>query len=288
MQTVNSLNTLKQAVEDLRQSGRIALVPTMGALHEGHLALVRRARELADHVVVSIFVNPTQFGPNEDLGRYPRRLAADEALLEAEGAALIWAPQAAEMYPQGFATSVEVGGVSEGYCGAARPGHFAGVATVVLKLFNQVQPDFAVFGEKDWQQLAVIRRMAQDLNLTSPCVENIVGAPIVREEDGLALSSRNAYLSAAERRVAGRLNGLMRQAIAQIEGGGEVSAVLADLDTALLAAGFASVDYAALADAESLAPLAALTGSPARLLVAARIGGTRLIDNMPVGSNARC
>ena len=283
MQTVNRLNTLKQAVEDLRQSGTVALVPTMGALHKGHMALVRRARELADHVVVSIFVNPTQFGPNEDLARYPRDLAADQALLEAEGAALIWAPDTGEMYPAGFATSVTVAGLSENYCGAVRPGHFAGVATVVLKLFNQVQPDFAVFGEKDWQQLAVIRRMAQDLNLTSPCVENIVGAAIVREEDGLALSSRNAYLSAEERQVAGRLNALMHRAIAQIEAGNDVPAALAELEAALLAAGFASVDYAALADSASLAPISALTGAPARLLVAARLGSTRLIDNMPVG-----
>ncbi|MFC3099762.1 pantoate--beta-alanine ligase [Altererythrobacter lauratis] len=284
MQTINRLNTLKQAVEDLRQSGTVALVPTMGALHAGHVALVRRARELADHVVVSIFVNPTQFGPNEDLARYPRDLAADQALLAAEGAALIWAPDAAEMYPAGFATSVAVEVLSANYCGAVRPGHFAGVATVVLKLFNQVRPNFAVFGEKDWQQLAVIRRMVQDLNLTLPCVENIVGVPIVREEDGLALSSRNAYLSAADRRVAGQLNALMRRAIAQIETGDEVRAALTDLENALLAAGFASVDYAALADAESLAPLGALTGSPARLLVAARIGTTRLIDNMPVAA----
>lgn len=283
MQTVNRLNTLKQAVEDLRQSGTVALVPTMGALHQGHMALVRRARELANHVVVSIFVNPTQFGPNEDLARYPRDLAADQALLEAEGAALIWAPDAGEMYPAGFSTSVAVDGLSEGYCGAVRPGHFAGVATVVLKLFNQVQPDVAVFGEKDWQQLAVIRRMAQDLNLTSPCVENIAGVPTVREEDGLALSSRNAYLSAAERQVAGRLNTLMHSAIAAVEAGAEVPAALAGLESALLAAGFASVDYAALADSASLAPLDALTGAPARLLVAARVGSTRLIDNMPVG-----
>lgn len=283
MQTVNRLNTLKQAVEDLRQSGTVALVPTMGALHQGHMALVRRARELADHVVVSIFVNPTQFGPNEDLARYPRDLAADQALLAAEGAALIWAPDAAEMYPAGFATRVTVDGLSEGYCGAVRPGHFAGVATVVLKLFNQVRPDVAVFGEKDWQQLAVIRRMAQDLNLTSPCVENIAGVPIVREEDGLALSSRNAYLSAAERQVAGRLNVLMHRAIAAIEAGAEVPAALAGLESGLLAAGFGSVDYAALADSESLASIDALTEAPARLLVAARVGSTRLIDNMPVG-----
>lgn len=283
MQTVNSMKALKQAVDDLHRRGTIALVPTMGALHGGHMALVERARALADHVVVSIFVNPKQFGPAEDLARYPRNLAADQALLEGAGVSLLWAPEAAEMYPDGFATSVAVGGVSEDFCGAARPGHFAGVATVVLKLFNQIRPDFAVFGEKDWQQLAVIRRMAQDLDLVAPPAENIVAVPVVREPDGLAMSSRNAYLSPQDRRAAGQLNRLMAAAIARMEAGEQVKQVLADLKAGLLAAGFASVDYAALADAQTLQLLDRLGDAQARLLVAARIGSTRLIDNMPAG-----
>ncbi|MCX7675900.1 MAG: pantoate--beta-alanine ligase [Alteraurantiacibacter sp.] len=283
MQTVNSMKALKQAVDDLHRRGTIALVPTMGALHGGHMALVERARALADHVVVSIFVNPKQFGPAEDLARYPRNLAADQALLEGAGVSLLWAPEAAEMYPDGFATSVAVGGVSEDFCGAARPGHFAGVATVVLKLFNQIRPDFAVFGEKDWQQLAVIRRMAQDLDLVAPPAENIVAVPVVREPDGLAMSSRNAYLSPQDRQTAGQLNRLMAAAVARMEAGEQVKQVLADLKAGLLAAGFASVDYAALADAQTLQLLDRLGDAQARLLVAARIGSTRLIDNMPAG-----
>lgn len=291
MQTVNTLYALREAVDDLRRpingrGGTVALVPTMGALHDGHLSLVRKAQERADHVVASIFVNPRQFGPREDLAAYPRQLVADQARLEAAGVALLWAPAVDVMYPEGFATSVSVERLTEGLCGAVRPGHFTGVATVVLKLFNQVRPDVAVFGEKDWQQLAVIRRFAQDLNLTSPCVENIIGAPIVREEDGLAMSSRNAYLSGEERRVAGQLNVLMKQALGYIEAGEEVAPVLAGLEYQIVAAGFSSVDYAVLADAASLAPLDTTPVAPARLLVAARLGSTRLIDNMPVGGSA--
>ena len=287
MQTVTTLQTLREAVDGLRGGdGRIALVPTMGALHEGHLTLVRRAREVADHVVASIFVNPTQFGPNEDLDAYPRRLAADAALLEGDGTALLWAPAVAEMYPPGFASSIGVAGVSEGLCGASRPGHFDGVATVVCKLFNQVRPDVALFGEKDWQQLAVIRRMARDLDLTLPHADNIIGVPTVREADGLAMSSRNAYLSPADRQRAARLNVAMKEAIAAMESGADVAVSLAALEASLLEGGFASVDYATLADAASLEPLGMLGDVPARLLVAARIGGTRLIDNMAVGNGA--
>lgn len=284
MQTATTLDMLRNALADLRSSGgTVGLVPTMGALHEGHLTLVREAQTQCDHVVASIFVNPTQFGPNEDLDAYPRQLAEDSAMLEAEGVALLWAPTVEAMYPPGFATSITVSGVSEGFCGAARPGHFDGVATVVCKLFNQVMPDKAFFGEKDFQQLAVIRAMARDLDLTRPHVRDIIGVPTVREPDGLAMSSRNRYLSAENRAAAAALPRAMKSAIAQIEDGRDVATTLAALEAALLEAGFASIDYAALADAQSLTPLAMLEGKPARLLVAARIGGTRLIDNMAVG-----
>jgi pantoate--beta-alanine ligase len=286
VQIATTRDVLRNAVAALRQGdgGRIALVPTMGALHEGHLTLVRRARAEADHVVASIFVNPKQFGANEDLDAYPRQLAEDAAMLEAEGCALLWAPTVEEMYPAGFVTNISVAGVSEGLCGAARPGHFDGVATVVCKLFNQVQPDIAFFGEKDFQQLAVIRAMARDLDLTLPHANNIIGVPTVREADGLAMSSRNRYLSPEQRAQAAALPRAMRAAIAAIEAGAPVAEGLAALEAEIVAAGFSSVDYAVLADSTTLAPLAALGDTPARLLVAARIGGTRLIDNMAVGS----
>jgi len=280
MQTVNAIDPLRRAVEALRRDGPVALVPTMGALHEGHLTLVREAKARAAHVAVSIFVNPRQFGANEDLAAYPRQLAQDSALLEGEGVSLLWAPTPEAMYPDGYATNVSVAGVSEGLCGAARPGHFDGVATVVCKLFNQVRPDLALFGEKDWQQLAVIRRMARDLDLSAPAPDAIIGVPTVREADGLAMSSRNAYLTAAERAAAAALPAAMRAAIDRIAGGAAVSASLAGLEQALLAAGFASVDYAALCDADTLQPLDARGTAPGRLLVAARIGKARLIDNM--------
>jgi pantoate--beta-alanine ligase len=282
MKTITTIAALRSELAELRGKGLLALVPTMGALHEGHLSLVRKAKELAPSVVVSIFVNPAQFGPNEDLDAYPRQMEADSALLEAEAVELLWAPGAAEMYPDGFATTVSVAGVSEGLCGATRPGHFDGVATVVLKLFNQVQPDMAVFGEKDWQQLAVIRRMARDLDLAHPHVDNIVCAPTVREPDGLAMSSRNAYLSPEDRAKAAALPKAMKAAIARMEGGEPVGDALAGLHGTLLLSGFDAVDYAELADAATLQLLDDLTGRPMRLLVAARIGGTRLIDNMAV------
>lgn len=282
MQTVSQLDPLRDAVAALKADGPLALVPTMGALHEGHLTLVREAKRRAAHVAVSIFVNPRQFGANEDLDKYPRQMAADSALLEAEGVSLLWAPTVEAMYPQGYATNVSVSGVSDGLCGAARPGHFDGVATVVCKLFNQVRPDLALFGEKDWQQLAVIRRMARDLDLLEPKADAIIGVPTVREADGLAMSSRNAYLSAEDRARAVALPGGMRQAIAQVRAGSAIGDVLATFQSELLAQGFSQVDYAQFCDASSLAPLAVLTEAPARLLVAARIGGTRLIDNMAV------
>jgi pantoate--beta-alanine ligase len=287
VQTVKTLQMLRTALAQLRAQGEaggatIALVPTMGALHEGHLTLVRRAKAEADHVVASIFVNPKQFGANEDLDAYPRQLAEDAAMLEAEGVSVLWAPTAEAMYPPGFVTNVSVTGVSEGLCGAARPGHFDGVATVVCKLFNQVQPDMAFFGEKDFQQLAVIRAMARDLDLTAPHVDQIIGVPTVREADGLAMSSRNRYLTADQRAAAAILPRAMQKAIAAIDSGADVAGTVAKLQAEILAAGFSSVDYAVLADNISLLPLESLGKMPARLLVAARIGGTRLIDNMPV------
>ena len=282
MQTVSQLVPLRNAVDALRRDGPLALVPTMGALHEGHLTLVRAAKQHAAHIAVSIFVNPRQFGANEDLDAYPRQLARDAALLEAEGVSLLWAPSAEAMYPAGYATNVSVAGVSEGFCGAARPGHFDGVATVVCKLFNQVRPDVALFGEKDWQQLAVIRRMARDLDLVLPGADSILGVATVREADGLAMSSRNAFLTTEQRMQAAALPKAMRQAIAAVVSGAEVATALASLERNLLAGRFASVDYAALCDADSGAPLLTLADRPARLLVAARIGSTRLIDNMAV------
>lgn len=282
MQTVTRLDPLRSALAALRADGPLALVPTMGALHDGHLTLVRAAKAQAAHVVVSIFVNPRQFGANEDLDAYPRQLARDQALLEAEGVSLLWAPEPAAMYPAGYATNISVSGIADSLCGAARPGHFDGVATVVCKLFNQVQPDLALFGEKDWQQLAVIRRMARDLDLTRPQADAIIGVPIVREADGLAMSSRNAYLSAEQRAAAVALPQAMQAAIAALLAGQPAADAMADLAGKLSSAGFAAVDYAELRDPASLEPVSDPAGQPARLFVAARIGGTRLIDNMAV------
>ena len=282
MQIINQLEALRTAVADLRRDGSsIALVPTMGALHEGHLTLMREAKARADHVVASIFVNPKQFGAGEDLEAYPRQMQRDSELLAAEGVALLWAPPVDEVYPAGFATTVSVTGLTDVLCGADRPGHFDGVATVVSKLFNQVRPDMAFFGEKDWQQLAVIRRMARDLDLLFPAVGAIHGIPIVREPDGLAMSSRNAYLSAQQRQQAAALPAAMRNAIALIVKGEDVARVLGNLQSTLMASGFSSVDYAELRDGDTLQRIDRVT-SNARLFVAARIGGTRLIDNMAV------
>ena len=285
MQTITRLDMLRNSLALLRQDGRtLALVPTMGALHEGHLTLVREAQARADHVCVSIFVNPAQFGPNEDLDAYPRQLDADRALLSAAGVDLLWAPPIEQMYPAGFATSISVAGVSGDYCGADRPGHFDGVATVVCKLFNQIRPDVACFGEKDWQQLAVVRRMARDLDLSFPRVDRIEGIATVREPDGLAMSSRNRYLSPQDRAAAANLPRAMQDAIARIAAGQKVAAALAALKRDLIDAGFTSVDYAQLADADSLEKWDQPGQGAGRLLVAARIGGTRLIDNMALGN----
>ncbi len=267
--------------ESLRRSGRsLALVPTMGYLHEGHLSLMREGRSRADVVAASIFVNPTQFGPNEDLSRYPRDLEGDLAKCASAGAEAVFTPEPAEMYPPGFQTSVTVGEVSQGLCGARRPGHFQGVATVVTKLLCLFKPRVALFGEKDYQQLQVIRALERDLSLG---VE-IVGMPTVREPDGLAMSSRNAYLSPEERHRALALSRGMAGAQALYQGGTREAAALVDVVRRELAAAGLREDYVELVDATSLKPLSAVTpGQPARMIVAAFAGKTRLIDNQPIG-----
>jgi pantoate--beta-alanine ligase len=281
MQICRDLDTLRRAVADLRAGGRLrlALVPTMGALHEGHLDLVAAGRRAADAVAASIFVNPLQFGPNEDLARYPRDEAGDLAKLRAAGCDLVWMPPVAVMYPPGAATTIEVGGPSEGWEGTHRPGHFRGVATVCAKLFLQTGADVAVFGEKDWQQLQVVRRMVRDLDMPI----RIDAVPTVREPDGLAMSSRNRFLAPAERALAPRLAAAMRGVAAALgERGRPAAPVLAEAEASLRAAGF-GIDYLALVEAESLRPLdAAAADRPARLIAAARLGGVRLLDNMPV------
>jgi len=280
VQIIRDIAALRPAARHLRQRGdTLALVPTMGALHDGHLALVAAARHLATHVAVSIFVNPTQFGPNEDFAAYPRDEARDAALLVQAGAAILWAPDAAAMYPAGNASHIHVAGLGDDYCGAARPGHFDGVATVVAKLFNQVQPDLALFGEKDWQQLAVIRRMTTDLDLP---VE-VHGVAIVREADGLARSSRNAYLTPGQRQAAATLPAALQTAARAIASGEAVATTLATAKARIIAGGFDSIDYLALANAGTLERLD-IWHEPARLLAAARIGRTRLIDNWPIAN----
>lgn len=279
MQIIRELDALRASIGRLRQGGTtLGLVPTMGALHDGHMALVADARRRADHVAVSIFVNPTQFGPNEDFAAYPRDEARDATLLAEAGVALLWAPAVGVMYPPGYASHVSVAGLGDDYCGAARPGHFDGVATVVAKLFGQVQPDLALFGEKDWQQLAVIRRMTADLDLAV----KIHGVSIVREADGLARSSRNAYLTPDQRAAAAIFPAALQRAAHEIVAGVPVAEGLAKAESAILAGGFDSVDYVALADANTLERLSQWR-EPARLLAAARIGRTRLIDNWQVG-----
>jgi pantoate--beta-alanine ligase len=278
--TARTVAALRAQVAAWRGAGeRVALVPTMGALHEGHLSLVRLGRSQAGRVVASLFVNPTQFGPNEDFAAYPRNEAADARLLAEVGCDLLYAPAVEEMYPQGFAAQVRVKGISELLDGAARPGHFDGVATVVTKLLLQCAPDIAIFGEKDFQQLQVIRRLVRDLDIP---VE-IVGGPTARGEDGLALSSRNAYLDAAQREVAVQLNQVLKAAVGRLRAGEPVAEVEAAAVGALQASGFDSVDYVAVRDPDTLAPLGpGPLAAPARILAAVRVGRARLIDNMAV------
>jgi pantoate--beta-alanine ligase len=279
LSVVRTVADLRKQVADLRNAGkRIGFVPTMGALHDGHLALVAEARRRSEAVVASVFVNPTQFAAHEDLGTYPRQEARDAELLAAAGCSVLFAPEAAEMYPDGFATSVQVGGPSEGLETDFRPHFFGGVAVVVAKLLNQVQADTAVFGEKDYQQLMVVRRMARDLDIPT----EIVGAATVRDEHGLALSSRNAYLSADELAVARRLNVILREAGERAAAGEPVAAAEAGAAKALVEAGFARVDYVAIRRSESLAAFNGAVDGPARILAAAWLGKTRLIDNMGV------
>jgi pantoate--beta-alanine ligase len=278
VQIVRDIETLGAEVAALRaEGGLIALVPTMGALHAGHMALVAEGRRRAAHVVASIFVNPTQFAAGEDLSTYPRREAGDARMLEEEGCALLWSPDVATMYPEGAGIEVRAGSLGEGLDGVARPGHFDGVATVVSRLFEQVRPDIALFGEKDYQQLAVIRQMVRDQGLA---VE-IIGVPTQRDADGLALSSRNAYLTDEERQSARALPRALGEAAAAIQRGGDVAEALATAKERLARAGFDPIDYVELCDSETLAPVTGLE-RPARLLAAARIGRTRLIDNLAV------
>ena len=275
---VRDVPSLRKEVAAWRASGlRVGLVPTMGALHEGHLSLVRAAKEKCDRVITTLFVNPRQFAPHEDFERYPRDEAGDSAMLAGAGCDLLFAPERAVMYPGGFATNVIVSDVSTPLEGEFRPHFFGGVATVVAKLLLQSLPDAAYFGEKDYQQLQVIKRMTRDLDIPVA----IEGCATVREPDGLAMSSRNAYLSADERRVAARLNHIMHDAIKAARGSGAIAATESEAARHLLAAGFTSVDYIAIRDAETLAPITDLT-RPARILAAAWLGKTRLIDNMAV------
>ncbi len=279
-EVARSVEALRETVRAWRRDGqRIGLVPTMGALHEGHLELVQAALAACDRAVVSIFVNPRQFAPTEDFGLYPRREADDRAMLASVGAHLVFAPPVEAMYPDGFATTVTVSGsLTTGLCAPFRPGHFQGMATVVAKLLLQCLPDVAYFGEKDWQQLQVVRRMVLDLDIP---VE-IAGVPTVREPSGLALSSRNQYLSPGERERAVALPRVLREASARIAAARPIEAILAEARARLEAAGFGPVDYVDLVDARTLEPVRTSNGRPLRLAAAAWLGRTRLIDNWPV------
>jgi len=276
LSVVRTVASLRRAVDGWRAEGAsVGLVPTMGALHRGHMALVARAREACGRAVASLFVNPAQFGPNEDFARYPRDEAADAAMLKAGGCDLLYAPGVAEIYPPGFAVTVDPGPIAALLDGRFRPGHFQGVATVVVKLLLQARPDLACFGEKDYQQLQIVTRLVRDLDIPV----RIEPVAIAREPDGLALSSRNAYLTTEERARAPALNRALVAAASHMRAGAQPRAVEAQATNLLLAAGFAKVDYVAVCDAATLEPLASLD-RPARILAAAWLGRTRLIDNV--------
>jgi len=274
---VRTVPALRRALEGLRaKKATIALVPTMGALHEGHVSLVRLAKRRARKVVVSIFVNPTQFAPTEDFGSYPRTWKADVARLAAENVDLIWNPDVKTMYPDGFATRILTEGpATAGLEDRFRPHFFGGVTTVVGKLFTQVRPDFAMFGEKDFQQLRVVTRMASDLDLGV----KVIGSKTVRERDGLAMSSRNVYLSPEQRRAAPQLHRAMKESAGRLRAGEDIGVTMAAGAEMIAAAGF-TLDYFEARHAETLAPIASVKDGPVRILVAARIGKTRLIDNI--------
>jgi pantoate--beta-alanine ligase len=281
--TVRTVKDLRAEIAKWREAGdTIGLVTTMGALHAGHLSLIALARNNADRVVVSIFVNPTQFGPREDFGHYPRDEAGDLAKLAEAGVNLIYMPDQAEMYPAGFTTRVIVQSLTDDLCGAARPNHFEGVATVVTKLLLQCAPEFAVFGEKDYQQLLVVRRLVSDLNIPV----RILAAPIMREEDGLALSSRNGYLSPQERAKAPLFYQALRAVAADL-GNGEGCDVASSTGRFKLEAEGFRVDYIAIRDPETLEPLSGPIRGPARVLGAVYLGKTRLIDNLPAAPKNR-
>jgi pantoate--beta-alanine ligase len=281
--TVRTVKDLRTEVAKWRKAGEtVALVPTMGALHAGHLSLIAVAKAHAKRIVASIFVNPTQFGPKEDFKRYPRDEAGDLSKLAQAGVDLVFIPDATEMYPQGFATKVSLPSLTEDLCGAARPNHFEGVATVVTKLLLQCAPDVAVFGEKDYQQLLVIKQLVRDLNVPV----QIVAAPIVREEDGLALSSRNGYLAPTERKTAAILHQVLSEAAAALANGEGCDAVTSAGRFKLEGKGF-RVDYVAVRDPETLAPLFGPIKGPARVMGAAYLGTTRLIDNVPAAPKNR-
>ena len=276
---VRTVPALRRAIDGFRKRNQtVALVPTMGALHDGHLKLVHEAQRRAQRVVVSIFVNPTQFAPNEDFGSYPRRFAADIAVLKQAKADLVWAPSATAMYPEGFATRiVPEGAATAGLEDRFRPHFFGGVCTVVAKLFTQVTPDFAMFGQKDYQQLRVVTQMAKDLDLPV----KVVGIPTVREKDGLARSSRNVYLAPEERAAAPVLHRVLKDCARRIKAGERIAATMENGSKAIVQAGFA-LDYLEARHALTLAPVQSRKDGPIRLLVAARIGKTRLIDNIGV------
>ncbi|PWC33002.1 pantoate--beta-alanine ligase [Azospirillum sp. TSO35-2] len=275
---LRTVEELRAQVAAWRDAGlTVALVPTMGALHEGHLGLVRRARERADRVIATVFVNPTQFAPHEDFDRYPRDEAGDAAKLASAGCHVLYTPGVRTMYPEGFATAISVGGPAEGLCGTFRPQMFGGVALVVTKLFLQALPDVAVFGEKDYQQLMVIRRFTRDLDIPV----RVEGLPTVREADGLAMSSRNAYLGTGERARAPELYRALTAAAEALAQGGEADGALTAARSRIAEAGFGTIDYIELRDAETLEPVTRVT-RPARLLAAAWMGKARLIDNVPV------